>query len=90
MNGVEVRFHPEIHHCYICKVISHVDWTNRYQEFISHKELNEENKIKFREKLQKYFLRRSVCLKCGFSTDNQYWSNKERIISALRGSGGGP
>ncbi|MBA7522018.1 hypothetical protein ES705_14130 [subsurface metagenome] len=79
IKGVSIRYHEETHCWYICKVISHEDWTKRYKEFMSHKELNEENKRKFREKLKKYFLRIFVCSKCGFSTPDQYWEDEERI-----------
>ena len=74
---MKIRLHPETSHYYICKVISHEDWTKRYREFLSYKELNDENKKKFRKKILKYFVKRFVCLNCGFSTDDQYWRNEE-------------
>ncbi|KKM00996.1 hypothetical protein LCGC14_1798870 [marine sediment metagenome] len=79
IKGVQIRGHPETSHFYLCQVISHEDWIKRYRAFVSHKELNDENKKKFREKIQKYFLRRFVCVKCRFSTDDKYWGNKESL-----------
>lgn len=49
IKGVSIRYHEETHCWYVCKVISHDDWIKKYKEFMSCKELNEENKKKFRE-----------------------------------------
>ena len=79
IKGVSIRYHGENHSWYVCKIISREDWIKRYKEFTSHKELNEENKRKFREKLGKYFLKNFVCSKCGLSNPDQYWGDKEGL-----------
>lgn len=79
IKGVSIRYNPETNRYYICKVISHEDWIKRYNEFMSHKELNEDNKRTFKERLYKYFLRVFFCPECGFSTTDYYWGDEERI-----------
>ncbi|KKM90682.1 hypothetical protein LCGC14_1236180 [marine sediment metagenome] len=71
LKGVSLRYNEESHHWHISKVITYEDWVNRYKEFMSHEELNDENKKKYREKLKKHFLRIFVCSNCGFSTPDK-------------------
>ncbi len=51
--GVKIRNNGS--HYYVCKVINHKEWIMRYKKFITSEELNEDDKRKFREKVQHNF-----------------------------------
>ena len=52
-------------------------WVKRYHHFV--KNLNEEYKRKFKEKIQLLFNKYFVCSSCGKKIDDQYWRNEESI-----------
>lgn len=52
-------------------------WVERYQNFV--KNLNEEYKKKFKEKIKLLFIKYFVCPSCGIEIEDQYWRNEESI-----------
>ena len=52
-------------------------WVERYQKFV--KNLNEEYKKKFNQKIKLLFDKYFICSNCGKEIQDRYWSNKESI-----------
>lgn len=61
------------------KIIPDKIWIRRYQDFV--KNLNEEYKEKFKEKIRLLFKKYFICPDpdCAIEIEDQYWRNEERI-----------